>query len=306
MATLINKQQLQVAAKKVETFLEEQKDWFPVLDLYHAVLELQDQLRGEPMPPGYDFWAKKAVGNCSALSKILFVREARKVILQKIGGGPMPGEADMPDPDPDWLRFWERSISEMSGEELNDAFDSFQDERYYYRKACRRGEMDDAGRRENLRMELWGVAARHINGKRFFQAEKVSEMLEKVQEEKLSGVEVSVPVSVWRDINGTMGGFYRSPEAALQLVVRSAALGLGISLNLRSGQMTCATEMPLYKAQQLFFPRTHELEDEETTDYWVDEHEAPQPNCCPGCRDSQANQLAHMDPGGCLYTEDCD
>jgi hypothetical protein len=298
MAILINKQQLQAAAKRVEAFLEQQKDWFPVLDLYSAVLELQDQLRGELMPAGYDFWAKKAVGNCSALSKILFVREARKVILQKIGGGPMPGEADMPDLDPDCLRFWERSITAMSDEELNDAFDEFQEERYYFRKSCRRGEMDDAGRRENLRMELWGVAARHINGKRFFKAE----MLEKVQEEKPSVVEVSVPVSVWRDINGTMGGVYRSPEAALQLAVRSAALGLGISLNLRSGQMTCATEMPLYKAQQLFFPRTHELEDEERADYWVDEHEVP---CCPGCRDSQPNQLAHMDPGGCLYT-DCD
>jgi hypothetical protein len=66
-----------------------------------------------------------------------------------------------------WLRFWERSIAEMTEEEeMDEAFDSFQDERYYFRKSCRRGEMDDAGRRENLRMELWGVAARHINGKR--------------------------------------------------------------------------------------------------------------------------------------------
>lgn len=359
MAILINKQQRDMAAKKVEDFLEQQKQWFPVLDLYHAVLELQDQLRGEPVPAGYDFWAKKVLGNCSALSKILFVLHARKVILQKIGGGPMPGEADMPDLDPDWLRFWERSITEMSDEELNDAFDEFQEERYYFRKSCRRGEMDDAGRRENLRMELWGVAARHINGKRAWRKEKAeriarflfprvmrkrflkSETPKSTQElldlrdeifcdlgqgtmfpwaaaiclrvvlaelrtrgaaGKPNGVDVSVPVAVWRDINGIMGGFYRNPEAALQFAVRTARQGLGISLNLRSGKMTCATEMLLCEAQQLFFPRTHELEDEERADYWVDEHEVP---CCPGCRDSQANQLAHMDPGGCLYT-DCD
>ena len=29
------------------------------------------------------------------------------------------------------------------------------------------------------------------------------------------------------------------------------------------------------------------------------------PTTCSGCRDNQPNQLAHMDPGGCLYTEEC-
>jgi hypothetical protein len=151
------------AAKKVEALLEKQKQWFPTLDLYNAVLELQDEIRG--VRTGYDFWAKKA-GDCSTVSKALFVLEARKVILQRIGGGPMPGEADRADVEKGWLRFYERTISKMSDKEFSDAFEEFQDERYYYRKACRRGEADDADRRENLRMELWGVAARHEGSKR--------------------------------------------------------------------------------------------------------------------------------------------
>jgi hypothetical protein len=262
------------------------------------------------------------------LSKALFIQEARKVILQRISGGPMPGEATIAGVEEGWLRFWERSISEMTGEEMDEAFDSFQDERYYFRKSCRRGEMDDAGRRENLRMELWGVAARHISGKRIWRKEKaeriarflfprvlhrrfqkseqtkstqellerrdaifcaleedylpwasaiclrvvLAELRARGEEGRAASVEVSVPVRIWRGISGTMGGFFKTPYAALRFAVQTSPLGLGICLNLRSGQVTCATEMALEEAQRLFFPRQKELGDEETTDYWVQEH----------------------------------
>jgi hypothetical protein len=316
------------AAKKVEELLEEQKKWFPTLDLYNAVLELQDQLRGERT--GYDFWAKKA-GNCSALSKALFVAEARKVILQRIGdsSGPLPGEATLAGVERNWLRFYERSITEMTDEEMNEAFDEFQDERYYFRKSCRRGEADDADRRENLRMELWGVAARHINTKRHIRKQKAERIarflfprvlrrrflkseLPKTTQELLdlrdqifweleegtmapwasaiclrvvlaelrargaesapSCVELSVPVTVWRGISGTMGGIFHNPAGALRFAVHSSALGLGICLDLRSGQMTCAKEMPLEEAQRLFFPRDYQRSEEIVSDYYVEEH----------------------------------
>jgi hypothetical protein len=314
------------AAKKVEALLEEQKDWFPVLDLYNAVLELQDQLRGERVPAGYKVWASKA-GHCSAVSKALFIQQARKVILQRIGGGPMPGEATIAGVEEGWLRFWERSISEMSDEEFSDAFEEFQDERYYFRKSCRRGEMDDAGRRENLRMELWGVAARHEGSKRHareFAAMRIArflfprvlrkcflaselpkttqellelrdEIYQGLEEEYLpwasaiclrvvlaelrargaerraASVEVSVPVTVWRGISGTMGGIFNTTDAALRFAVHTSALGLGLCLNLRSGLLTCAKEMPLAEAQCLFFPREEERSEEIVSDYYVEE-----------------------------------
>lgn len=442
------------AAKKVEALLEEQKGWFPTLDLYNAVLELQDELRGKPVPAGYDltFWAKKA-GNCSALSKALFVAEARKIILARIGGGPMPGEADCAGVEKDWLRFYERSISEMTEKEMDDAFDSFQDERYYFRKSCRRGEMDDAGRRENLRMELWGVAARHENTMRIYQRQRRESAAKRIchaiygrylrnlrkqavrfmgtrlsdsqlaaeeihttsvllagespyalvdavytlaarkimkerdlpratsteglvylciqapngvlegpmwehdamwyatqtneatltldlrkghrelrgttglcyeeakrfffyyfwdqahewfYEEQARTVDLVAPVSVWRDIRGTMHGIL-GRDVALRLAVETRGRGLGICVNLCSGQMSCAAELPLAEAQQLFFPRKQELGDEETPAYWVEEQKgaAPQedPAGCWGCREDQPNQLAHMEPGGCLYQD---
>ena len=318
------------AAKKVEALLEEQKQWFPTLDLYNAVLELQDQLRGEAA--GYDFWAKKA-GQCSATSKALFVQEAVKVIRQRIGERLLPGTADVevdePDWDPCWLRFWERSISKMSDEELDSALDELQEERYYFRKSARRGELTEGCRRANLRMELWGVAARHENTKRHIRkqkAERIAQFLyprvlrkrfQKVErlkttqqllegrdtllyaleeeylpwasaiclrvvlaelrargaERRAASVEVSVPVTVWRGISGTMGGFFNTPDAALRFAVYTSPLGLGLCLNVRSGQMTCAKEMPLEEAQRLFFPREDDERSEEiVSDYYVEEH----------------------------------
>ncbi len=34
------------------------------------------------------------------------------------------------------------------------------------------------------------------------------------------------------------------------------------------------------------------------------EKDEKKPISCNGCREGQPNQLAHMDPGGCLYTND--
>lgn len=450
------------AAKKVETLMEEQKQWFPTLDLYNAVLELQDQLRGVDLGAGYDFWAKKA-GNCSLVSKVLFVLHARKVILQRIGepsaagSAALPGEATLAGVEPNWLRFWEKDISKMSDDELDEALGDLQEERYYYRKSARRGELTDACRRENLRMELWGVAARHENTKRHlarrprelaaakichaifgfylrrlrkqavrFMGTRLSdsqlaaeeihttrvllagdsqqELIDAVYtlaarkimkerdvpratsaeglvhlcvwtrdgllrgpmweedamwylvntnevpltldlradyrelrgttdmsmaeatrfffyyewdqahewfyEEQARSVALALPVRVWREIRGTMRAAVCHP-CALSLAVATRGLGLGLTLNLQNGTLNCATELPLARAQQLFFPR-EELQDEAAPAYWVEEkehghqpaEESADSSGCPGCREDQPNQLAHMEPGGCLYTEE--
>jgi hypothetical protein len=417
--SLLYKLLRRVKAKKVQTFLEDHKKWFPTLDLYDAVIQLEDQLHEEDLPPGYDFWAKEA-GDASRLGKALFILEARKVIRERLGqpSGPLPGEGDRCGVAPPHLACYERNVKTMSDDILDGGLQELQEERYYFRRDCRRGEATDFDRRDNLWMELWGVAARHEGGKRdhreqpkkeaaarichamygfylrslrkdamrfmgsrFSDNQLAAEEIHSTQviqagqspnevvdaiflmatrkimkqrelpratsteglvhlrietpqgvlrgpmweedamwyvlytssavatltldlrkgyrelrgttsmsyseaknyfffyfwneahewyyEEMKKTVQLEIPVTVWRDLKGTMWG-NRPKGWTLNLAVATRDKGLGLTLDLTQGLMRCAAELPLAKAQQLFFPR-QELHDEGRPSYWVEE-----------------------------------
>lgn len=107
--------------------------------LYQEVLDADDLLaKGETLPDK----TKTATALWSHMIKQRIIAEV---------GLPLPGD----------------NVKMMTDYDLDSALDDLQEERYYYRKSLRRGEVTDADRKSNLRMELWGMAARHENSKRY-------------------------------------------------------------------------------------------------------------------------------------------